>query len=236
MPKYREYICECCGKTFQSCKEDRNRKPRFCSIKCASVRIRKMKVCAHCGREFYDWTKDKYCSRECAAAALRGVPLSDEHRRKLSEGRKASPKCHGAALYNWKGGAETYHERMRAHNKKRRDATRTPIDPAYLRLLRDGQRNRCFYCGTDMGNRPTLEHLTPVSKGGTNVEYNLVYACQSCNSKKHDSTLEEYIVRTGHIFLSERYDYILARIYTPYKILRYAERKTNPQSRQAAAQ
>lgn len=216
MPKYRDYICECCGKPFQSCKEDRNRKPRFCSRRCAGSLNRKMKVCAHCGREFYDWTKDKYCSRECATAALRGVPLSEEHRRKLSEGRKLSPKCHGPALYNWKGGQETYIERMRAHNKKRRDATRTPVDARYLRLLLAFQRGRCFYCGCDITAAPSLEHLTPVSKGGTNASWNLVYACKSCNSRKHDYTLEEYAVKTGRPHLSDRYDLLLARLYQPY--------------------
>lgn len=64
-----------------------------------------MKTCAYCGKEFYDWTKEKYCSKECARASLRGVPLSADHRRKLSEGRKASHKCRGENLYNWKGGA-----------------------------------------------------------------------------------------------------------------------------------
>lgn len=216
MPKYRDYICEACGQPFQSCKGDRNRTPRFCSIKCASVRIRKMKVCAHCGREFYDWTKDKYCSRECAAAALRGVPLSEKHRRKLSEARKASPKCHGAALYNWKGGPETYAERMKIHNKKRRDRTRTPLDARYLRLLLAFQRGRCFYCDCDITAAPSLEHLTPVSKGGTNARWNLVYACKSCNSRKHDSTLEEYAIKTGRLYLADRYDLLLARLYEPY--------------------
>lgn len=217
MGKYREFICEACGQPFQSNKADKNRHPRFCSIKCASVRNRKMKVCAHCGREFYDWTKDKYCSRECAAAALRGVPLSMEHRRKLSEGRKASPKCHGPALYNWKGGESTYRERIKIYQKKRRDATRTPIDAKYLRLLRIFQHNKCFYCDADLGDAATLEHLTPVSKGGINARENLVYACQSCNSKKHNSTLEEYAVKTGRFYLIDRYDLVLARLYQPYK-------------------
>lgn len=217
MGKYREYICIACGQPFMSNKGDKNRTPKYCSRKCAGVKARKIKVCAFCGKEFYDWKRDKYCCHECKVEAQRGVPLSAEHRRKLSEGRKASPKCHGAALYNWKGGKETYYERMRLHNARRRDKTAgIKLDKTYLDLLRKGQANRCFFCGRDMGDRPTIEHLTPVSRGGTNANYNLVYACQSCNSKKHDKTLEEYIIHTGHFYLADRFDYVLARIYGNY--------------------
>lgn len=213
----REFVCATCGKVFQSKKADKNRTPKFCSRECAAVSFRKMKVCAHCGREFYDWTRDKYCSHDCKVAALRGVPLSEEHRRKLSEARKASPKCHGAALYNWKGGEKTYLERMRGHNQRRRDKTAgIPVDRKYIKLLKAAQRNQCFYCGEDMGNTATLEHLTPVSKGGTNANHNIVLACKSCNSRKHDSTFEEYIIKTGQIYLADKYDYLLARIYAPY--------------------
>ena len=217
MPKYRQYICEACGQPFESCKADKNRTPRFCSIKCASVRLRKMKVCAYCGKEYYNWTREKYCCKECASAALRNVPLSDEHRRKLSEGRRNSPKCHGANLYNWKGGKDTLTERMKLHTMKRRTSQHIKPDKTYLELLLKYQRNRCFYCGQDMGAHPAIEHLTPVSRGGDNQRWNLVYSCRSCNSKKHDKTLEEFAVQTGDVMgCSNRYDGILARVYAPY--------------------
>lgn len=175
-----------------------------------------MKVCAYCGKEFYNWTREKYCSASCAHAALRGVPLSAEHRRKLSEGRKASPKCHGENLYNWKGGKATYAERMKLHNARRRSLLKIHLDARYLDLLKRVQRNRCFYCDCDMGKYPALEHLTPVSRGGDNQIWNLVYACKSCNSRKHNSTLEEYAIKTGKIYLADRYDMLLARVYAPY--------------------
>lgn len=216
MGKYREYTCETCGKTFLSNKGCRTRIPRFCSTKCAGRAIAKMKVCAWCGKEFYDWTKEKYCSRECAHSALRGVPLSADHRKKLSEGRKASPKCKGENLYNWKGGAATFKERMKLHSMRRRSLQKLPLDDVYLKMLRIAQRNRCFYCGCDMGKHPSLEHLTPVSRGGDNQRWNLVYSCKNCNSRKHDKTLEEYAIKTERFYLVDKYDLIIARLYVPY--------------------
>lgn len=40
----------------------------------------------------------------------------------------------------------------------------------------------CVYCGSQHGN--TVEHLVPVSKGGTNATWNLYVACKRCNSSK----------------------------------------------------
>ena len=212
---YRQYICEQCGQPFQSNKEDKNRKPRFCSIQCASVRVRKMKVCPTCGVSFYNWTREKYCSRECAAEALRGVPLSAEHRKKLSEARKASPKCHGENLYNWKGGQSTILIRAAIQRHNRRAAQHIPVDMRYLNGLRYMTRDHCFYCNRIMGKDATVDHLTPVSRGGDNQRWNLVWSCRRCNSRKGAKTFEEYMEIVG-FDLSDRYDLIIVNVYAPY--------------------
>lgn len=94
----KEFVCKTCGKVFYSKKACKGRIPKYCSIECFGKSIRKYKTCAYCGKQFYDWTKDKFCSIECAKKSKIGVPLSEEHKRKLSEGRKASPKCKGSNL------------------------------------------------------------------------------------------------------------------------------------------
>ena len=50
--------------------------------------------------------------------------------------------------------------------------------------LRDGLA--CVYCGASLeaGVTLTLDHLRPVSKGGSNAASNLVTACQTCNSSR----------------------------------------------------
>jgi 5-methylcytosine-specific restriction endonuclease McrA len=57
-------------------------------------------------------------------------------------------------------------------------------------LARD--RHRCQYCGTkgtvfDL----TIDHIVPVSRGGTTSPENLVAACFACNQRKGDRTPEE---------------------------------------------
>ena len=38
----------------------------------------------------------------------------------------------------------------------------------------------------------SIDHATPLSRGGTNSLDNLIPCCVSCNSKKHDKTLVEF--------------------------------------------
>jgi hypothetical protein len=53
---------------------------------------------------------------------------------------------------------------------------------------RDGFQ--CVYCGTK--ETLTLDHVIPYSKGGSDEPENLSTCCQSCNSKKHARTPEEW--------------------------------------------
>lgn len=43
---------------------------------------------------------------------------------------------------------------------------------------------RCVYCGRKM-QRLTMDHITPLSKGGNHTASNIVPACQSCNARKY---------------------------------------------------
>lgn len=48
----------------------------------------------------------------------------------------------------------------------------------------------CQYCGSKE-NKLTLDHVMPVSRGGTSCWENVVAACQDCNIKKGNKTPKE---------------------------------------------
>lgn len=51
----------------------------------------------------------------------------------------------------------------------------------------------CTYCGSH--NHITRDHDVPLSRGGSNRIDNIVPACRTCNSRKHDMTGDEYRAR-----------------------------------------
>ncbi len=78
-------------------------------------------------------------------------------------------------------------------------------------LFREMTRNQvgyeagyvCYFCGTKTRKRSaqsdprgfTVDHLTPLSRGGNWDMANLVCACRDCNNRKADMTEAEYLVR-----------------------------------------
>jgi hypothetical protein len=59
----------------------------------------------------------------------------------------------------------------------------------------------CPYCSQKIGTNPHLDHIYPVSKGGLNLDDNLVYCCKSCNSKKSDKSLRQFCKENDFNFL-----------------------------------
>lgn len=58
-------------------------------------------------------------------------------------------------------------------------------------LQRDG--SDCWFCGRDLGDDITIEHLVPRSKGGVNHLDNYALAHAKCNQDAADKTLVEKI-------------------------------------------
>jgi 5-methylcytosine-specific restriction endonuclease McrA len=53
-------------------------------------------------------------------------------------------------------------------------------------------RNRCQYCGRSFPQRElNLDHVVPLSRGGTSCWENVVCACLACNSRKGNRTPQE---------------------------------------------
>lgn len=61
------------------------------------------------------------------------------------------------------------------------------------------QRGRCAYCRSKFGKqlKPSLDHIQPLSRGGSNDRKNLQFLCGSCNSSKHAKDPVEFSRRVG---------------------------------------
>lgn len=54
------------------------------------------------------------------------------------------------------------------------------------------QAGKCYYCSQDLNNEYQIDHVIPLSRGGSNWPENIVVACKSCNSSKRNKLLSEW--------------------------------------------
>lgn len=206
----KSYNCLYCGESFFCKKACRSRTPKYCSTKCYGESLKINKPCKRCGKiidaKGASVKNRVYCSNQCSTMSRKGKPFPDSWKKALSEGRKKSDKCKGKNLYNWKGGKETEPLRRKESFYRRKKNLKLKMPTGFLKNLLKVQNNKCFYCESNLDLYKSIEHLTPVSEGGDNQPFNLVYSCKSCNSKKRTLTLEAYCIKHNRLDLISKWE------------------------------
>ncbi len=144
--------------------------------------------------------------------------IVDEKYRKSEKGRKKNVELQKRYLANNPEALERKRQRDRLYGQTEKgrevnnEATRkyrkttkgklTNLKQKYVRrALNDVDKNYilklldddvCYYCGCKILGKKTIDHKTPVSRGGTNNNENLVLSCLHCNTQKGNKTEEEY--------------------------------------------
>jgi 5-methylcytosine-specific restriction endonuclease McrA len=83
---------------------------------------------------------------------------------------------------------------------KRAGATGSHTIAEWKSVLRHFGR-KCVYCNTKLTrHNVSRDHVTPLSRGGTNDIRNIVPACRKCNIRKHTRTPGEFrkVLQTNH--------------------------------------
>lgn len=65
-----------------------------------------------------------------------------------------------------------------------RKRVRVPVSQEMRERLSEAQNHRCAYCGCDIREAASADHVEPQSRGGSDDWLNLVAACVPCNSSK----------------------------------------------------
>ena len=156
------------------------------------------KLCIHCGEtkaasEFYKAsnTVDRLASwcKSCVRA------YSREHYRTHKEERIASDRDYKATFMGWLVNTAARHAvRAKAAGV---ESTLTGED-LFEKLV--ATKSHCVYCGRKLTRRYgprelNWDHVTPMSRGGTNDATNVVPSCQRCNSDKGEQTPDEWVER-----------------------------------------
>lgn len=83
-------------------------------------------------------------------------------------------------------------DRRRAYDRNSKARRRRAIleseeisySPRDVVLLREIQKDACYYCGKSTGGGDQIDHLEPLARGGSNGFSNIVLACSTCNRAK----------------------------------------------------
>lgn len=179
-PKQPHNQCVICGKTCP------RRGALVCSKTCRAEKARRSHLrksslsCDACGAPLVyrpGHTRSRFCSASC--------------RRRDSRGRESFKVCQRKA----KG----------TRRARARRVAYEPIDPLAM-FARDGWH--CQLCGRSTPKRlrgqmvdraPELDHIVPLSAGGTHTYDNVQCLCRECNQKKHTKMLGQLRLGLGRV-------------------------------------
>lgn len=115
-----------------------------------------------------------------------------EWAQKTKEARHATVRAYRAKHPEW----------VRAENQKRK-ARRIGATGSFtaddVKAIRKAQKNRCAqpWCRKNLSAGYHIDHIQPLSRGGSNDRRNIQVLCPSCNLKKHASDPIEHAQRHG---------------------------------------
>lgn len=199
-------LCTQCGEPFTA----RTTQAKYCGQRCRDMAkgLRIGLTCCDCG-------KPMQCS---ATSAPQGKAKCSECR-KAHDGVTAKEGCKCAACKTAKSNyMVAYKERIRAEHgvhyttlfrRKFKETTGIRYSPGSKEWISPTQRVElyerdnwtCHLCGEPVNTdgpwnhdmHPSLDHLIPRSHGGSDDPDNLKTAHRVCNSKRHNTPLDEYM-------------------------------------------
>ena len=176
------------------------------------------KRCEQCGAIMCDFpsviAKRRYCSQRCMGAHRTATGFwRGENSPNFIHGRARTPDYVRETRRRWSRShpedvakhyrrwREKYPDHAAAHNWKIHSARRAVeghFTPEDLNQILERQKRRCVYCKVKMTRRTkSLDHIIPVSKGGTNWPSNLQFTCRRCNSRKNAKSHEVFAREMG---------------------------------------
>ena len=183
--------CVFCNKEF---KAPRCQNAKYCSKSCSDKArmTRKYFNCKECGKEYWRLPCQlrqhgitSFCSLEC-------------------EGIWSSKYLRGDKAPGWKGGKGkrpsdselANHENYKMRQRLIENCVVNDFIKADWQEILQTFNYRCAYCHKE-SNRMEKDHIIPLSRGGNHTKSNIIPACRSCNSRKHNKTLLEYVQYLG---------------------------------------
>ena len=155
------------------------------------------------------------CKAVATAKRLADHPEKKERRAELQRIRQRADRAkHAATILKWahenhdkvvehrRRTRAKYPEKMAADRAKRRAriaAAAGTYDEDDVAAIYALQKGRCAYCRRKLGVTYDVDHIIPLSKGGTNDRRNIQITCAKCNGTKGARHPLEHARRIGRL-------------------------------------
>lgn len=202
-------VCKHCGKSFQP---DKKKESTFCSRDCAFEHKKaepkqpRVCICPICGLEFPGRYRRKFCSDDCLDEKNRHRSYENSAKRKRAVeldckecGRAFVPEYGNKCRIFCSTKCLSKYNRRISHSVRRaRICKASKIDWFDPRFILKRDHWQCYLCGVKTPKNlrgsihpdaPEVDHVVPLSKGGTHTEDNVRCICRRCNQMKSDSLL-----------------------------------------------
>ena len=184
----KQFLCTCCV--------------------CGKEMIRQTSIACYCEEAFCQKVKKSYIdlnyrkseTGQATRRKNRKTPQALETRKKYEQTEAYKKlKSERAKYYREKEHTQELDKarKLRYYYRKYSALRSTRIEGADAISFEDWKKlysaETCYYCGAKVeGRNKTIDHKTPISRGGTNAVENLCICCQRCNSKKNNKTEAEF--------------------------------------------
>lgn len=145
-------------------------------------------------RDYRDAHRDKFKEYEKKRYAIHGPKRRELSRLVTARHKQRDPE----------GYAEASRRRGRIHaptarfrRKTRLSAVRCDFTREQWEQIKAFYANRCAFCGKK--TKLTMDHVTPISKGGEHTAANIIPLCLPCNSSKKDRPVSK--VFQPHLYM-----------------------------------
>jgi 5-methylcytosine-specific restriction endonuclease McrA len=131
--------------------------------------------------------------------AQRGKAYKQANPDKIRENTRKWHAAHPDVVPRWrKSNPEAYRAQVQTRHARIANAEGRHTAADRKALLKQ-QNGRCGYCRKSIKTTWTVDHIQPLSRGGTNWISNIQLLCPSCNYSKQDTNPIEFARRIGRL-------------------------------------
>lgn len=188
-PSTQPRVCLWCGVSI----DHRNGKARYCSQLCVTAAWADANRDVLNGRKRDTWADSSSGKKQVQRAYYEANV--DRYRQYGRDSRAKDPERYRAYYAKWLSDPDNYQivslnsHKRRARKRQNPDSVGVSVRD-WMKLVRR-YRSCCAYCGKFV-ERPVIEHVIPLARGGRHAIGNVLPACAECNASKHASFITEW--------------------------------------------